>query len=333
MRIIDQLENGTSRALQQAKGLRLRGYDQDELGEVTRDAAAVWERSLKASNPNWTNKSLYSIIEDLKDAGWFKAAAELHVIRTSANSDKHDASPLHVVDQLVAALEVLTTELGSLQTYVPGVGNELPRSPRIRRMVCAVYEIFHAGETIYSFLEAGPTDTWQTARQIDEFQVENRNDAAIEGELAKLPNWAINPPELDDLKKSLLESDNELWRIASFDATYQQVHDIVAPHQHDLPLLIGLHREDDAFNFTASVAQSLLIGGLPDLLGRSPLDEPGVRSQLESLVANVPERLKPLRLDRCSLSRFRAEEPSAVAIDVRLGALVTDRGVLLIRAQ
>jgi hypothetical protein len=335
MRVIDQLENGTDRAIQQAKRLKLRGYDQDELGEVARDAAAVWERMLKASNPGWTSNdtSLYEMTEALRLAGWPKAPAKLHHIRKSANRDKHSPDPLHDVDQLIGWLEVIKAELGSLAPYAPGVTLELPAQLRIRRMVCAVYEIFHQGETIYRFLEAGPADTWQTSGTIDEFQVENKHHEYIESELAKLPSWSTNPPELDDLKKSLEKSDDALWQIMHFDASYQQIHDILAPLQHDLPLLPGLHREDEALNFIASVAQAVLTGGHPDLLGRSPLDEATVRGRVEALITNVPERLKPMRLDRCSDSTFRAEAPAAHSIDEDLGALVTDRGVLLIRAR
>lgn len=333
MRIIDQLENGTDRAIQRAKRLKLQGYDQDQLGEVARDAAAVWERMLKASDPSWTNKTLNQITEVLRLAGWSNAAAKLHLIRGNANSDKHDPNPLHDVDQLIVSLEVIKAHLGSLTTYAPGVAIELPAQLRLRRMVCAVYEIFHQGETIYSFLEAAPTDTWQTVKHIDEFQVENKHQGHIESELAKLPSWAVNPPELDDLKKSLEESNSNIWQIMHFDTSYQQIHEIMAPHQHDLPLLIGLHREDNAFNFVASVAQSVLTGGLPDLLGRSPLEEQPIRERIEALIAKVPPRLKPVRLDRCSGATFRAAAPSAQSMDEALGALVTDRGVLLIRTE
>jgi hypothetical protein len=335
MRVIDQLENGTDRAIQQAKRLRLQGYDQDELGVVARDAAAVWERMLKASNPSWTNsnKSLYDMTQELKQSGWLTAPAQLDLIRTSANRDKHSPDPLHDVEQLISSLEVIKAELASLATYAPGVTLELPAQLRIRRMVCAVYEIFHQGETIYSFLEADATDTWQTLKHIDEFQVENKHDKHIENELAKLPSWSVNPPELDDLRRSLQESDSELWQIMHFDASYQQIHDIMAPYQHDLPLLDGLHREDDYLNFVASVAHSILSGELPDLVGRSPLDEQTIRRQVEALIADVPERLKPLRLDRCSGSTFYAETPGAHSADAALGALVTNRGVLLVRAR
>ncbi len=335
MRVIDQLENGTDRAIQQAKRLKLQGYDQDQLGEVARDAAAVWERMLKASSPSWTsnNTQLYDMTEELRQAGWSTAPPKLHRIRKSANRDKHSPDPLHDVDELITCLEVIKAHLGSLATYVPGVALELPAQLRIRRMVCAVYEIFNQGETIYSFLEAAPTDTWQTVKRVDEFQVENKHQVHIESELAKLPSWAVNPAELDDLKKSLEESDSDLWQIMHFDASYQQIHDLMAPHQHDLPLLIGLHREDNAFNFVASVAQSVLTGGLPGLLGRSPLEEQPVRQRIEALIAKVPPRLKPLRLDRCSGATFRAAVPSAQSVDEALGALVTDRGVLLIRAE
>ncbi|MDQ0030903.1 hypothetical protein [Arthrobacter bambusae] len=333
MRIIDHVENGTARSLSSAKDLQLRGYDQDELGDVVRDAAALWERSLKSSDPSWAGKSLYEVLNVLHDAGWAAGAYELHQIRRSANKDKHAADPFHDVDALISTLERILAELGSLGSCVPGVLSEISPRMRVRRIVCAVYDFFHAGETVYDFLEAGPEDTWQTARPIDGFQVENKHSREIEAKLSLLPRWSINPPELSDLRTSLLESDSELWLIASFEASYQQLHDILAPYQHDLPLLGGLHREDDDFNFHASVAQSILAGALPDLLGRSRLDEQHARTQLQALLAMVPERLKPLRLDRCSPSTFKSEFSRAIAADSRMGALVTNRGVLLILAR
>ncbi|WP_314326174.1 hypothetical protein [Paenarthrobacter ilicis] len=332
MRIIDDVENGTARGLSQAKDLQLRGYDQDELGDVARDVAALWERSLKASDPSWANSSLNQILVGLRATGWASGAHQLHEVRRSANKDKHDANPAHDAEALISALERILAELQSLGSYAPGVLNDVSPRMRLRRMVCAVYEVFHAGETIYDFIEAGPADTWQTAKRIDGFQVENKHSEEIEVKLALLPRWSWNPPEFNELRKSLLESDSELWQIASLEASYQQIHDLMAPYQHDLPILRGLHREDDDSNFYASVAQSILSGTLPDLLGRSRLDEQGVRNQLQELLSGIPDRLKPLRFDRCSPITFQAELPGAIAVDAGLHALVTDRGVLLITA-
>jgi hypothetical protein len=333
MRIIDELSNGLARSLEQALRLKVTGYDQDEVGETARDAAALWERSLKASHPGWADSSLFAITQQLRSAGWQEGADAMDFVRTSANHDKHDAQPDHDIERIIESLRVLQAQLSPLQTHAPGAASELPPRLRIRHMVCAVYEMFHTGETLYSFLEATSTDTWQTAGSIDDFQVENKHSQAVEAQLAALPAWTVNPPELSDLSSSLKESDDELWFIASFDATYQQVHDIMASYQHGLPILRGLHREDSYGNFVASVAQAVLTGGAPVLAGRNTADLEDVQKKLDSLIRRTPDRLKPLRLDRCNAATYQNAVRAAIAVDRDIRALVTNRGVLLVQAD
>lgn len=333
VRIIDSLETGTTNASRRIQSLGRNGYEQDDLGAVARDVAALWERSLKASDSSWSEKSLFQITRTLETAGWATAAPALDTIRLAANSDKHDSNRSHDFDRILDAVTILQTELGSLSVFAAGIVTALPPSLRVRRLVCAVYEVFHAGETLYSFLAADGKDSWRTAEGLDEFQVENKHTSTIEDQLAQLPAYQVNPAELDQLKLSLLESDSELWQIMRLDASYQQVHDILAQYQHGLPLLTGLHREDCNHNFIASVARSVLAGEPPLLSARSPLDYAQVRAAVESIIDRVPDRLKPLRLDRCSASEFASQSQDAVVVDRSIGALVTNRGVLFLRAD
>ncbi|WP_145963167.1 hypothetical protein [Salinibacterium sp. UTAS2018] len=330
MRIMDSLETGTLNAARRMKALARNGYEQEDLGSVARDVAALWERSLKAADLNWTGKHLFAITQLIQAADW-QGAASLDVIRQAANADKHDASPNHEYDELLSALNALGSSLDTLAEVTPGLLNELPATLRVRRLVCAVYEVFHAGETIYSFLAADETDSWRTADGLDEFQVENRHTSEIETQLAALSSYTLNPAGLDDLKKSLLESDSELWQIMRMDASYQQIHDILAPYQHKLPLLPGLHREDEEGNVVATIAQALIAGASPVVGPRSPVHITSVRAALLAVFAQVPSRLKPLRVDRCTPQEYRSLARNCVAFDDALGVMVTDRGVLLIR--
>lgn len=333
MRIIDELANGTARSLDKVTQLRLRGHDQDEVGEVLRNVAALWERSLKASDASWSSLSLFEMAERLDASGWQNGSRTLHLVRRAANRDKHDAATNHRAEDAISFLRTLSEELVDLGSHLPGVMGDIPMRHRVRHMVCAVYEIFHHGETEYLFLEAAPDDTWQTVRVIDRFQIENKHCRAVEEQLAQLDSWEQNPDELRELHRSLLESDSELWLIARFNASYHQVHSIMAGYQHNLPLLGGLHREDSYGNLVASVAQALLSDETPKLVGRSRLDSDALRGKVEDLLDLVPDRLKPLRLDRCSPQAFADALGSAVVVDQDLRALVTDRGVLLIESR
>ncbi|BAJ73192.1 ribulose-5-phosphate 4-epimerase [Microbacterium testaceum StLB037] len=330
MRIIDSLETGTLNAARRMKAFGRNGYEQEDIGSVARDVAALWERSLKAADLSWTGKHLFAITQLIQAAGW-QGAASLDVIRQAANNDKHDASPNHEYDQLLSALDVLGSSLDTLAVVTPALLNELPATLRVRRLVCAVYEVYHAGETVYSFLAADETDSWLTADGIDEFQVENRHTSEIEARLAALPSYTLNPAGLDDLKKSLLESDSELWQIMYMDASYQQIHEILAPYQHKLPLLAGLHREDEEGNVVASIAQALITGVAPVVGPRSIVNIASISTALLAVFAQVPSRLKPLRVDRCTPQEYRGLARNCVTFDDALGVMVTDRGVVLVR--
>ena len=148
MRLVDQLIDETSTLVVRAQELQLIGYHDIEVGSIARDGAAVWERTLKASDPT-LGSTLNSMANELAGRGWPHASA-LHVLRQAANSDKHDSSPTHDLDAIEAALEELKGGGQSLAHVLPSVLNALPDRLRRRRMVCAIYEFFHAGETQYS---------------------------------------------------------------------------------------------------------------------------------------------------------------------------------------
>lgn len=333
LRLVDYLETNTRRIIRDLYELQISGYDSDDLGRASRDVAALWERILKASDTNWSssNCSLYSITEDLKSRGWTGHAA-LHTVRLSANSDKHEATPNHDFQSIFRAIEELSTTAATLPAHVPNIVSVLPERLRRRRMVCAVYEFFIHGESQYSFLAAKTDDTWQTVREIDAFQVRSKHTQAIEGALATLDDWVINPPELDALKTSLEASDHELWHIASFTASYQDVIDLMAPYQHDMELLPGLHREDSDHNVTASLVAAR-ISGKPDsfLTSRSSARVHSLQERVTALFDAVSGDLTDFRLDRCTYATFSKSIPGALAADEGLGIVIThDRLVLVV---
>jgi hypothetical protein len=177
--------------------LQISGYDADDVGAAARDAAALWERSLKASESGWSasKASLYAMTQELAQRGWGHTQA-LDTIRMAANADKHQASPAHDFETVFDAIEQLAGAVGALPDYVPRVVDLAPERLRRRRMVCAIYDWFAQGETEYSFLAAEPGDTWREVREIDSFQVSTEHSSVAEEALAALNGWTFDPVPL-----------------------------------------------------------------------------------------------------------------------------------------
>ena len=182
-------------------------------------------------------------------------------------------------------------------------------------------------------MAAGSGDTWMTARQIDGFQVANAHSWTIEKELEGFADWEADPPELAGLRASLLESDNELFRIFVFTASYAEVHELMAPYQHDMPILRGLHREDYTSNLVASAVAAFIAGDTGStLVGRQHERSQEVAARVSSLLAQVPAGAGRLRLDRCDQATFQSALPSALLSDEDLGLLVQRNALVLVRA-
>jgi hypothetical protein len=268
--------------------------------------------------------------EELGVAGW-SATPELHVVRLAANADKHDKTPSHNLQTLLDSVDRLADAVPDLAARIPGMSQQLPDRLRRRRMVCAVYDHFATGETEYLFIVANPTDTWMSARTLDSFQVDYRESEALESALAGMEGWTTNPEEFADLKSSLRESDNELNFVASFTAAYQEVLDLMAPKQHDFPLLGGLHREDHKRNVVASVVADV-IAGRPSttLTERSSATTSDITSRVRELLDGLPMAAESLRLDRCGREVFDRESATALAVDSEMGIVVSRGGVVLV---
>ncbi|WP_133116467.1 hypothetical protein [Amycolatopsis antarctica] len=331
MRLVDYLENGTREIIQRMNELRVNGYDADDIGAAARDAAALWERTLKASESEWSvaKASLYEMTQKLGQRGWAHTNS-LNVIRKAANADKHDASPGHEFGCIFDAIVQLADAVDELPDCVPHVIDPAPERLRRRRIVCAIYDWFAQGETEFSFLSAQPDDTWQTVHEIDSFQVSAEHSRAIEEALADFEGWAFNPPAFEILRASLRESDDEFWRLATFTASYQDVLELMAPYQHTLPLLKGLHREDHRHNVVATIVGEHIADRTSSVLtGRSSVHDQ-LRIQVADLLGSLPDSVNHLQLDRCNAAVFAQAVPGALVADHWLGLLVKQNGVVLV---
>lgn len=331
LRIIDDLRIQTSELLEKGRRLQLEGYYDTNVGELARNAAAPWERALKASDQRYRDWVLNSIIQDLDAQGW-QYASHVHVLRLAANKDKHEAQPRHNLIKITAALEGAVAGLESLDHFLPGILDQMPEQLRRRTVVCAIYEFFHAGETQYSFLSAGPDDTWRSVREWDAFQVENKNSSEIEDELAKFEDWTKGPSDLKFLEQSLLESDHEFWGLMRFTASYQEIIELMAPYQHNFSLLQGLHREDYPSNIIASIATAVVTGkSAPSLTSRSKQLNVRVQERVSTFLARVRTPPGATGVDRCDARGFQEALATAISVDQELGMLVTEKGLVFVR--
>lgn len=333
MRVVDYLSRETREIAGRVTRLELQGYDDQDLGRAARDCAAVWERSLKASDPAWAaaRATLHRMTEDLRSRGW-TAADALDTVRLAANADKHEAAPAHALSELLQAFEGLAAGSGDLEQLAPGSVAEMPEQARRRRMFCAVYDYFHAGETEYSFLAASPDQTWRTVHEVDAFQVESRHSGNIEAALSRFEGWTLNPPDFDSLAASLRESDGELSLIASFTGSYEDVLRVLGPYQHSMPLLSGLHREDQLSHLVASAVHAFGDGlAGPQTTTRNQSSADRIYARVTSLLQDIPEDIGALRLDRCDEDGFRIASAEAIRVDDALGIAVRPNGLVLVR--
>jgi hypothetical protein len=322
------------------------GYRVSDVGQAARDLSALWETTLVASGHNWSGPYLYNQTEDLAALGWADAA-DLHMIRRTNNDAKHGTPISVTADEILGALQRLEHSCSALQPLIPGLKQDA-REPRLRRIICAIYDYFAQGETEFVFIEATPADSWMTCRRLEEFQVTVSDEAIIRAELEKLSGWEYNPPEFDDLMASLRASDNDLWRIAVFTAQYEDASSIVARYQHDRELIAGLHRDDDVSNVLATLcllqSRQSAKGGLFNVI--ELLDEAASaglvarRRDLADLAEAVVElfhALSPVQreflvVDRASHLLFNSEQLRApFAVDPDRGMLVSQERVLFVR--
>ncbi|GGK31721.1 hypothetical protein GCM10010124_25620 [Pilimelia terevasa] len=325
------------------------GYSPYDVGAAARDMAALWESSLKKAQPQWSSMHLKGIVEELRKLGWTARAVDaLDSLRDVANEAKHDPSVTANATDVLNWIETLGGAVADLPKLVPGL-QAVDIEQRQRYMICAVYDFFTQGETQFTFLSATPEDTWQTAIEIESFQVESSVEKAIRAKLESLQGWTYSPSDFENFENSLRESDEELFKIATFVAPYSEVMAIVAPHQHDLPLLNGLHRDDTSSNLVATMVW-IQVGAWnsaqfePDadqlvatcveqgLSSRAPAETiRDVAIGICRLFAKIPADIPRLEVDRISKSGLsQALARTHLAADAGLGVVVSANGVVFI---
>lgn len=346
MNLLEKLAVDTFDIRRTLEGKLASGYRMSDVGQAARDLSALWETTLVASGHNWSSTYLYNQAEDLAALGW-AGAPDLHLIRRTNNDAKHGTPISATANDILAALQRLERSCFSLEPLIPGLQQDI-YEPRLRRIVCAIYDYFTQGETELAFFEATPADTWTTCRSLDEFQVSSADEPKVRAELEGLSGWEYDPPEFDDFKISLRESDGELWRIAVFTAQYEDAHSVVSKFQHGRHLIGGLHRDDYVPNVLATLclvqSRESANGGLfnvDELL--SGAHEAGLvarRRDLPDLAKAVievfsqlsPGQRKVLWVDRANPEVFDRERLRApLAFNQDPGILVTQEGVLFVR--
>lgn len=323
------------------------GYRRSDIGEAARDLCALWESTLVMSGHSWTNTYLYHQAEDLAALGWM-GATDLHLIRKTNNDDKHGTPVTATAVEILDAISRVEQSIAFLKPLVPGLQQDV-LEPRLRRIVCAIYDHFTQAETEFALLEARPAETWMTARALDTFQINVSDEKAARTQLEALEGWEYDPPAFKTFAASLRDSDDELWRIAVFTSQYEDVYSILSSYQHERALLPGLHRDDDASNVlsTLSLVQARSLADSGQLMKASELLAAATKEGLVTrrpdlpLLAEVvvdtfrklsPEVAQVVRVDRANARVFASEQNRAsLALDAKYGVLVSPEGVLFVR--
>lgn len=207
--LLEKLKVGTADICRTFESRLATGFQVSDVGQTARDISALWETTLVMSGHAWSRTYLYYQTEDLAALGW-AGTAELHLLRRTNNDAKHGTPISASAEEVLSALQRLQLSLESLAPLVPGLNQDV-HELRLRRVVCAIYDWFAQGETEFAFLEATPSDTWQTCRTFEEMQVNSSDEGSVFADLEKLAGWRYDPPEFDAFKRSLRESDQELW--------------------------------------------------------------------------------------------------------------------------
>lgn len=346
MNLLDKLQVSTADVRRALEEKLSSGYSSVDIGTAARNVSALWESTLVQSGHPWTSNYLFTQTEDLTALGWM-GGADLDVLRRTSNHAKHGNPVTASGRDILDALYRLELHVSSLRPLIPGLARSA-QEPRLRQMVCAIYDYSAHGETEFTFIEATPSDTWRTARSVDGFQVDARNEALVREKLEKLSGWEYDPPAFAAVRASLLESDSELWRIAIFTAEYREAQEIVASYQHNAPLLRGLHRDDYAENVLATfgliqvrkyaadrtvyTTADLLATALREGLVERRTDLLALAGAITALITTAWPHMTNLTLDRANERVFEDQLlRGPLSVDRACGVLVSPEGVLFVR--
>ena len=218
-----------------------------EVGRIARDIAAVLERSFKRCVPAWnadrnfglnsaiTSSQLSVLSQDLRDA--------MHVFRRAANTDKHEADPVHDADELIAAIATIRTGIPAITTALPVFADAVTLR-RKRKVLVVFYDHLTGGETELHIFPASSGYPRFSNVELDVFQVRAGDDAAVVAELGASGTWTWDPPEYKELLDQYRNEADAFWRGATFVGEFRDLVKIGARHQHEFEHLPGLNRSD-----------------------------------------------------------------------------------------
>ncbi|MCM3920249.1 hypothetical protein ND748_00910 [Frankia sp. AiPs1] len=221
-------------------------YNDFEVGDIVRDAAALCERTFKAAKPEWAGKPLYDFGVFLRASGVSDEIVDaLDRIRRAANRDKHEATPRHDADDVLADLATIRAGLPSIGRVLTGLAGTYSATAR-RRVYVTVYDYFHAGESELVVFPATATTPRFYNVDIDVVQIAGRRLDEVVAALEMIGEWQWSPPAYQALTEQYEKESSEFYRAASFEGDYRQFIRTVANFQRpeSAELLPGLHRAD-----------------------------------------------------------------------------------------
>lgn len=338
----------------EAKALSEEEFDAEEMWRFVRDAAAMFERFLQGAGLSQppTSTKLFHLTNALEHDGVAEPDRQrIHAIRGAANDGKHDPAAdtsYGTIDSLLADGEKAVAAMAA--AGVPGVvGEFLP--PYRRRFMIAVYDHLTGGESEFYVWLAGnepqPAGAGRLEpREIEIFQFKYSDEQRVREALEATGDlsWGtVAAPVVQALRESSEFSEAGYW-----EGSYRDLVAACAPHQHNMDLLPGLARHEQAGPVAASLAMSAvdlmtLRGPRPSVeellaqaasayaIRRNSHATEVIAPKVAALLAELPPRVETLRGPRfLGKVRFAEAATAAVSADADLGFAVDDDGWLLV---
>jgi len=265
MRTRAKLEQRFARLIEELDALaRTAEFDEEDPLRFVRDAAALWERSLKrctlTAPPK--NPTLNNLIDATASDGVDAATrAAMHELRRAANQGKHDPSRLIGSAEARRLIQASTPALGQLDAAgVPELATTAAFGQR-RRYLIAVYDHYHTGETEYDVYLVGhaPSRTeFRIPIAVETFSVNFavKPEPIIKAQLAATGEATFTEREGADFWKALNEDDFvAAWE---WEGSHRDLVTAFAPHQWHADVLPGLSRADHVPSVISAAALALV---------------------------------------------------------------------------
>ena len=347
----------TSRLLQlreEAKAVSEEEFDAEEMWRFVRDAAAMFERFLQGAGLSQppTNTKLFHLVNALEHDGVDELdRGRIDAIRRAANDGKHDPA----ADMSYGAIDILLADgekaVAAMATAgVPGVVGEFV-PPYRRRFMIAVYDHLAGGESEFYIWLAGNEPRLVGAgrlapREIESFQFKYSDERHVRQTLDATGDLTWG--NVADLTVQALKEDSEFTEAGYWEGAYRDLVAACAPHQHNMDLLPGLARHEQAGPVVASLAMSAVDlmtsgGPRPDdeallaqaaaayAIRRNSRATLNIAPAVAAFLAALPPTVDRLRGPRF-FGKARFDEAARIAVfaDADLGFAVDDSGWLLV---